>query len=209
MTDKIRKISKQKGVEMCADLLFTGEATKEIVRKLTESYGISRSSVEKWMKAARPLVEHRQQEAELIMARENEAAIIESAKRLNLTRERVLEEYAKIAFFDIRKIFNDKGGLLPIHDLDDHSAAAIGGIESFDETEQETGKILGTLKKLKISEKRAALDSICKVLGYNAPDKKQITGEGGGPIKTSQVHEVIFKKFSDNTIENDNHPNVQ
>lgn len=173
MGTKKRKISKQKGVELCADFMFSGQPTKEIVRNLTENYGLSRSAVEKWIKAARPIVENRQREAERIAAIENEAAIKESTKKLNLSRERVLEEYAKLAFFDIRKIFTVDGGLLPIKDIDDDSAAAIAGLESYDEKEPDSGMVLGTVRKVKIAEKKAALDSICKVLGYNAPDKLQ------------------------------------
>lgn len=192
MPDKIRKISKAKGVELCADLLYSGEATKEIVRNLTESYGISRSSVEKYMKAARPIVEERQKEAERIRAREDEEAIIQSAKRLNLSRERILEEYAKLAFFDIRKIFTVDGGLMPIKDIDDLSAAAIGGIESYDEKEPESGLVLGTVKKVKISDKRGALDSLCRVLGYNAVERKEITGKDGLPIQTENTSVVLY-----------------
>ena len=178
MTDNQRKITKQKGVELCADLLFAGAVTREIVRNVTESYGVSRSAVEKWIKVARPIAQCRQEEAERTKAIECEAATKETATKLNLTRERILEEYAKIAFFDIRKLYNEAGGFLPIHELDEISAAAIGGIESYDERDIE-GTILGTIRKLKISEKRGALDSICRVMGYNAPTKIAPTdGEG-------------------------------
>lgn len=185
MPNEKRKISKQKGVELCADLIFTGEATKEIVRNLTENYGVSRSAVEKWMKAARPLVEARQEESKKIMARENEAAMIESARKLNITRERVLEEYAKIAFFDIRKVLTVDGRLKNASEWDDESAAAIAGLESYDEKEPESGMILGTVRKIKVTEKRAALDSICKVMGYNTPE----------PIKENTV---VIVKIPDN-----------
>lgn len=183
--DGKRKISRQKGVDLCADLLFTGEATKEIVRNLTESYGVSRSAVEKWMKSARPIVEARQEESRKIMDRENEAAMIESARKLNITRERVLEEYAKIAFFDIRKVLTIDGGLKNATEWDDESAAAIAGLESYDEREPESGMVLGTVRKIKVSEKRAALDSICKVMGYNTPD----------PVKENTV---VIVKIPDN-----------
>lgn len=176
-----RKISKEKGVEICADMLFTGKATRDIVRDLMENYGISKSTVEKWMKSARPIVEIRQREAEAIRAREMEAEIAESAKRLNITRERVLEEYSKIAFFDIRKIFTVDGGLMEVRDIDDESAGAIAGIESVDEKTR-TGEILGTLQKVKIANKKEALDSICKIMGYFAPVKMANTDPNGNPI---------------------------
>lgn len=191
MKSKKNKISKAKGVELCADLLYAGEATKEIVRNLTETYGISRSSVEKYMKAARPMVEERQREAQRIRAREDEDAIIESAKKLNLSRERILEEYAKLAFFDIRKIFTVDGGLMPVKDIDDESAAAIAGIESYDEKERESGMILGTVRKIKIAEKKGALDSLCKVLGYNLPEKIAQTDKDGNDISRTLKVEIV------------------
>ena len=77
------------------------------------------------------------------------------ALRSEISIGRVLAEYGKLAFVDVRKAFNSDGSLKPIHDLDDSTAAAIAGIE-FDGT---------AVSKLKISDKRAALDSIAKHLG--------------------------------------------
>lgn len=177
-----RKITKAKGVEICADRIFSGAQTKDIVRELAEQYGSSRSAVEKWMKVARPIVEERQHEAEAIRARETEAAITESAKKLNLTRERVLEEYAKVAFMDIRKIFTVDGGLKPIQDIDEDAAGALAGIESYDEKSGDGEESLGTNRKVKVWDKVKALDSICRVLGYNAPTKFAPTDPSGNAL---------------------------
>lgn len=188
-----RTISKPKGVEMCVDWIYSGRPRKEIVQELTKTYGISESAVDKWMKAARPVVAERQREAEAIRSAEDKAAIAESAKRLNLTKERILEEYAKIAFFDIRKIMTVDGGLRPVGAIDDVNVGAIAGIESYDEKSQE-GETLGTLRKIKIWDKRAALDSICKVLGYNAPEKAQVDHTTNGQT----IHTTfIIKRRSD------------
>jgi hypothetical protein len=172
-----RTISKTKGVEICAELMFTGSKAKEIVQECTQKYGVSVSCVDKWMKAARPIVAARQEQAEKILAREMEAEIAASAKRLNLTRERILEEYAKIAFFDIRKIYTVDGGLKPISEIDDDTAGGMAGVESYDEKQRDSDEVLGTTQKVKVWDKRAALDSICKVLGYNAPEKKEIKAD--------------------------------
>ena len=97
------------------------------------------------------------------------------AKRTEITQDRVLQEYAKIAFFDIRKLVDDNGCVLPIGDLDDNTAGAIAGIEvqqskesAGDETFSE-----GVTIKVKISDKRAALDSISKMQGYFEKDNQQ------------------------------------
>lgn len=176
MDKKKSKISKAKGVELCADFMYSGQTTKEIVRNLTESYGLSRSAIEKWIKAARPIVEDRQRETERILARENEAAVVDLAKELNLTRKRILEEYRKIAYFDIRKVLTVDGGLKNTSEWDDESAGAMAGLESYDVKEPDSGMVLGTVRKIKAADKKAALDSICRVMGYNSPDKLDVQG---------------------------------
>lgn len=103
----------------------------------------------------------------------------EMGKSFNITRERIAQEYARLAFFDIKKVYNEDGELLPITDLDDDTAAAIAGIEvANDWDKDESGKsvIVGQLRKIKISDKRAALDSLAKLMGYNEPDKLQVRG---------------------------------
>lgn len=103
----------------------------------------------------------------------------EIVNKLKLTQERVLQEYSKIAFFDIRKAFDSSGYMIPLDEMDDDTAGAIGGIEIIEQIEkagEETIKT-GDLKKIKIWDKRAALDSICKVLGYNAADKIEHSGQ--------------------------------
>src|SRR5687768_780298 len=42
-----------------------------------------------------------------------------------ITQKRVLEEFAKIAFLDIRKLYTVDGSLKSIHDLDDDAAGAL------------------------------------------------------------------------------------
>lgn len=56
----------------------------------------------------------------------------EAVKRTEVTQDMVIKELARIAFFDIRKIFNQDGTLKKVHELDDDSAAAIASIELAD-----------------------------------------------------------------------------
>lgn len=87
--------------------------------------------------------------------------------KYEITQERILKEYAKIAFLNPKKLFQDDGSLKGIHEIDDDSIAAINGIEvqelfagSGKEREQ-----IGTLRKLKIVDKKGALDSLAKIQG--------------------------------------------
>ena len=107
------------------------------------------------------------------------------AEGCGITLERVQKEYARLAFLDIRKAFDEEGRLKPIHELDDDTAAAILGLEVetlFDGKGQDR-EIVGRLHKIKLSDKRASLDSIAKLFGW-VVDKKEVTGKDGGPIVT-------------------------
>ncbi len=58
-------------------------------------------------------------------------------KASDITAQRVMLELGRVAFADIRKVFNADGSLIPIHELDDDAAASIAGIEH--ETRVERG----------------------------------------------------------------------
>lgn len=93
-----------------------------------------------------------------------------------INQKRVLEEYAKIAFFDIREVFDVDGGLINVKQLDDNSAGAIASIKSSEEWgEDENGDkvITGTLKEVKVFDKIRALQDLGKHLGLFEKDNAQ------------------------------------
>lgn len=92
-----------------------------------------------------------------------------TAAKLELTRERALAEYAKLAFFDMRQAYHESGALKLPHELDEGTAAAIAGYET---VEMDGGKDAPPLqvRKVKWADKRAALDSIMKAQGWNKSD---------------------------------------
>ena len=85
------------------------------------------------------------------------------SKRVEITQERVLQEYARIAFFDPRKVFDSTGAPRPIHELDDDTAAAIVGLEVVQVGNAEVG--VGDVLKYKMADKKGALDSVARHLG--------------------------------------------
>lgn len=100
-----------------------------------------------------------------------------TATKLEVTRERIIEEYAKIAFFDIRKLFDGNSRLKYVQEFDDATASALSSVEvdeiwgsSIDGKTQ-----IGDTKKVKLWDKKGALDSLCKMLGFNAPT--EVKGE--------------------------------
>lgn len=97
-----------------------------------------------------------------------------------ITQERIIQEYAKIAFSDIRIYFDGDGKLKPLHELDDKAAAALSSVEideiwgmTMDGREQ-----IGETKKIKQWDKIKALDAICRVLGFDAPSKLLLKHQG-------------------------------
>lgn len=96
----------------------------------------------------------------------------ELAARLGITAERILREYSKIAFFDIRKLLDADGGPLPLTDLDDETAGALTALDVSVERDPQGNKI-GEVMKYKMADKKAALDSLAKHLNLT-PDKLEV-----------------------------------
>lgn len=95
-------------------------------------------------------------------------------ERTEITQDRVLLEYARIAFFDPRKLFCSDGSPKPIEELDADTAAALAGLEVREEFEG-TGQdrvFIGYTKKYKLANKLGALDSLAKHLGLFEPKEE-------------------------------------
>lgn len=95
--------------------------------------------------------------------------------RLEVSAERVLQEYARLAFCDPRKAFDENGNLRPIHALDDDTAAAIAGME----VEFKPGTDGYRVAKIKLAPKVPALEGLAKHLGLFAEKPKDDTAGRG------------------------------
>jgi len=71
-----------------------------------------------------------------------------------LTAARVLEELRRLAFSDVRGLFDEAGNLRPLHELTAEQAAAIAGDGQVD-----------TIHKVKVWDKTKALESLAKHFG--------------------------------------------
>lgn len=91
----------------------------------------------------------------------------EMKEKINVTKEQVINQLARIAFGDIRKLYNENGGLKNIQDLDDDAAAIVAGIETTEEFDGygEDREQIGYTKKVKIASKDRALDMLGKYFG--------------------------------------------
>lgn len=98
----------------------------------------------------------------------------EQMERTDITADRVLTEYARVAFFDPRKLFRDDGRPREIGDLDQDTAAALAGLDVLEHFEE--GEFAGYVKKYRVASKLHALDALAKHLGLF---EKQFQEEGG------------------------------
>lgn len=91
----------------------------------------------------------------------------DQAKRTGITADRVLQEYARIAFFDPRKLFEDSGTPKDISCLDDDTAAALAALDVYEEFvgTGEDRHLAGYTKKYKLFDKLRALEALGKHLG--------------------------------------------
>jgi phage terminase small subunit len=104
-----------------------------------------------------------------------------AAKKLDLTAERVLQEIARLAFFDIRKLVDNTGKPLPLSELDDDTAAAIVGLDVVNVGNQDSG--VGEILKFKLADKKGALEMAAKHLRL-LTDKVEVTGKDGEPLES-------------------------
>lgn len=92
----------------------------------------------------------------------------------NITAARVLQEIARLAFFDPRKLLTSDGEPVPIQELDDDTAAAIAGMETATEKGR-GGEGVTFIRKYKIADKNSALEKLSKHLGLYKLDNSQKT----------------------------------
>lgn len=94
---------------------------------------------------------------------------------LKITTERILLERARLAFFDPRKLFDTDGKPIPIHELDDDTAAALAGLDVMEEYagSGEERVFIGYTKKYKLADKNASLTSLEKQRGMYEKDNEQ------------------------------------
>lgn len=89
--------------------------------------------------------------------------IAELKKTQRISTERVLQEYARVAFADLRCLVDDNGHPIPLQDLDDDTAAALAGVE-LEVMGDADGPLKTTRHKYKVADKLKALEILAKRL---------------------------------------------
>lgn len=126
--------------------------------------------------------------------------------KLHITQERVLREYAKIAFCDPRKFFDGGGNPMAIDDLEDDAAGALAGFEIVvEKTEKDEETIeQSATKKIKFWDKTKALDSLAKHLGLFERDNDQKKQSGTNQLSDDQYYDLkksILGQSKDRSVE--------
>lgn len=127
-----------------------------------------------------------------LVSAEIQRRIAKVSKKVEITKERILAEYAKIAFSNMQDLadWNQSGVTLkPSDELTRRKSAAISEVS---ETVNNAGfKAL----KIKLHDKKGALDSLAKHLGLLI-DKHEVTGKDGKPLSIKLEPEHDLSKLS-------------
>lgn len=127
--------------------------------------------------------------SELVRNRKVSEAIAVKAEKhvakLDYGVDKTLEFVARMAFFDPKDLFEDDGSLRRIQEMPESARSVIAGLEVsdiWDSGEGEQKSIIGNLKKVKLSDRRGALDMLMR---YHAlyKDKVEHTGDVGLVVK--------------------------
>lgn len=131
----------------------------------------------------------------------------DARRRNNVTVDDIISEYMKIAFSDIREMFDEQGNLIPIHKLNDVVAASIKHFE-IDEEGSADDVFSSRTKKISRHDKLTALNALRELLGFKEREVKIKRDAAGNVIETEETvnpdrHEVIFTDNSLPTTDGD------
>ncbi len=121
------------------------------------------------------------------------------SEKLEITADRVLQERAKIAFFNVKDLYHEDGTLKQLHEIDDRTAAAIhgvtmGGVIDNKSHGAEQGILRTYIKKIKTISKDKSLEALEKHLGIYEKDNEQ---KGNADLKTKQEFmEALLQSIS-------------
>lgn len=85
--------------------------------------------------------------------------------KADLTAVRVLEEMRRLAFSDVRQLFDEQGNLRPIHTLTPEQSACIAGLEVIIKNAKAGDGVTDTVHKVKVWDKPKVLDMLGKHFG--------------------------------------------
>jgi phage terminase small subunit len=125
------------------------------------------------------------------------AVSVGQAKRLakaEITAERVLEEMRRVAFVDIRSLFDARGNLKAVSELTAEEGAVLSSIEVVKQNLTAGDSAVDTIHKVRLWDKIRALEILAKHFALLV-DRAEHTG-AGRPLTIE-----VVRKMSDEDIE--------
>lgn len=144
-------------LEFVKNLLRNGRNCKAAAIAAGYGYGTAHTHSQGWIRATRE--ESKKPHLWDIYEYEKHRQL----DRLDITENSVIMEIARLAMFDPGKLFYPDGSVKPIDQLDEDTRRCIGGIDIGSRFAEDG--MMERILKVKMSEKRAALDLLTKVLG--------------------------------------------
>jgi phage terminase small subunit len=116
------------------------------------------------------------------------------SKRTEITADRVLAEFAKIAFSDVRSLYKEDGSLKRPHEMGDEALFVssietdelFGFVPGSDQKEK-----LGETKKIRMCDKQRALENLGKHLGIYEKDNNQRNNDQASAEELKKIAEKI------------------
>jgi phage terminase small subunit len=112
----------------------------------------------------------------------------ERLRKIGVHADRALTEIARVAFSDLRKLYNEDGSLMLPHEWPEEAAGAVAGVEVVEEFEGKgtDRKLISYTKKVRTYDKVRALELLSKHLGIigNGKHKDEDEDEGGERVLT-------------------------
>lgn len=99
------------------------------------------------------------------------------SERIEVSADRVLQELIRLGTSNVKQLFDNRGNLLDIHEIDDNTAAAISSIEVVMEKGQEGNETTVFTKKVRFWDKKGSLELIGKHLGIFEPKQQETTAD--------------------------------
>jgi hypothetical protein len=142
--------------------------------KIIDELKVSKHSVSKWLRDDRF-----KKVRELL----DEIAIDD----LDVGTRRIITEYSRIAFADIRGVFDSEGRLLPPHEWPDEVAAAVESVETQEKRlKGADGQFINEwelVRKIRSHDKLRALEFLATWKRIAGAKRVEVTGADGAPLQ--------------------------
>ncbi len=112
------------------------------------------------------------------------------AKKLEISAERVLQELAKLAYFDVGKLYDTDGNRIPVHQLDEQTRAAIAAVE--DETKTAACGAERRIQRVRMADKGANLERLGKHLKLFGDGGFGATVDVAGGLPTDSTIKIVL-----------------